>query len=208
MALACYLMSSPHSNMIGIYDLPVEYIAYDTGLAEIAIRDALALLERALFAFYDAQATTIYIPSFAEIQIAPELNLKDKRLPAIQREFTRSPHTHFRKLFFERYGEKYHLSPIEGASKPLGSPSEGGSKGHPSPIEGAPEALLSTAKGLLPVDNQGASKGHRRGFVPDPVSVETDKRGLGGEGEEKPHRRGCGPKAFFEDWPARMANKT
>lgn len=33
MVVALYMMTSPHSNMLGLYYLPVLYIAHETGLA-------------------------------------------------------------------------------------------------------------------------------------------------------------------------------
>jgi hypothetical protein len=117
MALACYLMSSPHSNMIGLYNLPVEYIHYDTGLGEQEIRDSLELFEQEQFAFYEDEI--IFVPSFAQLQIGPKLNVNDNRFCAIMNEWEKCSNARFKQMFFERYGESYHLSPSEGAPKGL-----------------------------------------------------------------------------------------
>src|SRR5262245_49425485 len=162
MALACYLMSSPHSNMIGIYDLPIDYVCVDTRLSEEAIREAFDLFAEEQFAFYDEEATTIYIPTFAATQVASSLSPKDKRILAIQGELRKTRHAEFRSMFLARYRDAYHLSPIEGASK-----------GHQRDSRGE----LLTPDGNESVDNQGASKGHRRGNALVPVNE--DKRGPG-----------------------------
>jgi hypothetical protein len=128
MALACYLMSSPHSNMIGVYNLPIEYIHYDTGLEEKEIRETLALFEQERFAFYDDEV--IYIPSFARLQIGPQLSANDNRVRAIKKELGKCSSVRFRSMFFEAYADRYHLSYSEGAFK-----------GHRRSFEGASEGL-------------------------------------------------------------------
>jgi len=177
-ALACYLMSSPHSNMIGIYNLPIEYVRYDTGLGEQEIRQAFDLFHQAEFAFYDEAATTVYIPSFAATQVGSSLSPKDKRVFAIQGELQKARHAQFRSMFLARYGTAYHLSPIEGGLKRHGGRS-------------------STDEDPESVDNQGAAMGHRRALVPVPDPVSEDKRGPGREddGKRRPpvSRRGGEP---------------
>jgi len=202
MATACYLMANPHSNMIGIYDLPIEYICIDTALSAEVVREVLKLLEEEKFAFYDHQATTIYIPTYAAIQVAPALSPKDKRLPAIQREVDKTTHLEFKNCFLALYGKVFHLSPIEGAS----GDAEGSSEGHGRGIGGA----SGSSEELSPVHNQAPSKGHLRGLVPVPVQVpvyalqEEVKRGLGREGERKPVSRA---QQFFESWPEHVINQ-
>jgi len=199
-AMIAYLMSSPHSNMIGIYRLPLEYVKYDTGFSEKAIREAFVILEKSEFAFYDDVAQVVYIPSYAAVQVAPSLSPKDKRISAIQREVDRTHHPEFKKRFLAVYGKLFHLSPIEGASNDSGGPSEGHERG----FEGASDP----PKKLESVDNQGASKGHRRGLVPDPDLVpvpEGVKRGPGREEENRPLSK---IRQFFESWPDYMMTQS
>jgi len=173
LALACYLMSSPHSNMIGLYRLPIEYVHFDTGFSEDSIREVFRLFREEEFAFYDEAAKTVYIPSFAATQVARSLNPRDNRIPAIQREVDKTVHVGFKKQFLARYGQIYHLSPFEAPPDGSGAPSKG---------------VRSPSERLKSVDNQGAPKGLRRDLVPVPDPVpEEDKRGLGRE-EDKQRR--------------------
>jgi hypothetical protein len=190
-SMIAYLMSSPHSNMIGVYRLPLEYVKYDTGFSESSIREALDLLKKSDFCLYDEIAQTIYIPEYASIQVAPALSPKDNRHSAVQREVNQIRHVEFKRLFMARYGKAFHLSRSDGedwgegsegpwggskgASKPLGRgfddkktdkpvDNQGASKGLRSPCEGASESLGRGSEGKkarTPVDNQGASKGLR-----------------------------------------------
>jgi hypothetical protein len=199
-AMVCYLMSSPHSNMIGIYRLPMDYIIYDTGLSEPEIRETLSLLERAEFAFYDEKAKTIYVPSFAAVQIAPSLKPTDNRIRAIQHEVDKTLHFEFKKRFLERYGELYHLSPFE-------APSEGLGRGSKAPLP-ASERTETSEHGTKTVDNQGAPKGLRSPFdtVPDLVP-EGVKRGLGREEDRRGSGEASKARQWIEQWPAQMAKK-
>ena len=40
-AVALYLLSSPHSNMIGLYYLPILYIAHESGVSEPRVKGVL-----------------------------------------------------------------------------------------------------------------------------------------------------------------------
>jgi hypothetical protein len=209
-AMIAYLMSSPHSNMIGIYHLPIEYIHYDTGFSEELIREAFEVLRKSEFAFYDEPAKTIYIPSYAATQVAPALNPKDNRVHAMQRQLDQTIHVEFKKQFLDRYGKLFHLSPSDGALKGLRRGSGGASEGS----EGASEPLIDSPSVDKPVDKQGASKGLRRGLGPDPDPVlERVKRGLGREEEGEGLRRGfegapSKARQFFASWPDHMMSQS
>ena len=210
MVLCCYLMSSPHSNMIGIYRLPIEYVKVDTGLAEEIIRDALATLRAAQWAFYDEGAKTVWIPTFAAVQVAKELKPKDKRILSIQREVEKATHEEFKKLFLERYAEAYHLSPFEAPPEGDGGGIEGASKGQGRAIEGpsfVSEHTQRGATGSKTVDNRGSSKGHRRDIVPD-LDTGLDRGVKRGPGREEERRPPVGKTAeWIENWPRQMAGK-
>jgi hypothetical protein len=201
-AMVAYLMSSPHSNMIGIYRLPLEYIHYDTGFSEASIREAFEILRKSEFAYYDESTKTVYIPSYAATQVAPALSPKDNRVHAMQRELDQIVHIEFKKQFLDRYGKIFHLSPLKAPSEGSG----GASKGSEGPLKALDDGV-SVEK---VVDKQGASKGLRRGLVPVPDtaialcfdSEEGVKRGLGREEGTKPPSK---TRQFFESWPEHMS---
>ena len=204
-ALVAYLMSSPHSNMIGIYRLPMEYVKYDTGFSEAAVREAFAILEKSDFAFYDDLAQIVYIPSYAAIQVAPSLSPKDNRHPAVRREVDQVRHLEFKKRFLARYGKVFNLSRSEGPS------------GGPEGASGASEGTSEPGKASKPVDKSGAMKGLGRDNVPVPVPVsapdldpeERVKRGLGREEEGEGLRRSLSKaQQFFDSWPEQMMTQS
>ena len=125
--VAMYLMSSPHSNMIGMYYLPMMYVAHETGLG---IEGALKGLGRALeagFCSYDDASEVVWVHEMARYQIAAELSANDNRVKGIQREIDSVPENPFVSAFYDKYSAAFNLkkqaektSPLEAPSKPLG----------------------------------------------------------------------------------------
>lgn len=109
--MALYLTSSPHANYIGVYHLPIDYIASDTGMSEAAVREALSCVEKAGFASYDPESETVYIYNAAREQIGESLKPNDKRVPFVQKEFDALPLDcpHIER-FYTQYADAYHLS--------------------------------------------------------------------------------------------------
>ncbi len=107
LAIAAYLMTSPHSNMIGLYYLPIAYVVYDTGMAQETIRAAFQILEKAEFAYYDQGI--VFIPCMAEHQCGETLHPRDNIIQAIVRELEKVTHEAFRLKFIERYRDAFHL---------------------------------------------------------------------------------------------------
>lgn len=62
--LALYLLTSPHTNAIGCFRLPIAYICHDTELAGEAMEAALAELLAARFAIPCERLPWIYIPNY------------------------------------------------------------------------------------------------------------------------------------------------
>lgn len=130
--VALYLMTSPHANMIGFYYLPMMYLAHETGLG---MKGACKALQRAIeagFCEYDGASEVVWVREMASHQIGEQLNAKDKRCLGVQRAYDALPENPFLQAFFDRYADQFHLtrgrgngcetgSPLEGASKPLGS---------------------------------------------------------------------------------------
>jgi len=86
--LALYLLSSPHANMLGLYKLPLAYMAGDIGLTNEAVRAALNELENAHLASYDDETEYMFVRYFIETQVLAEeerLHPKDNRAVHAQR---------------------------------------------------------------------------------------------------------------------------
>jgi hypothetical protein len=159
--LACYLMTSPHTNMIGIFHLAIPIMVHETGLTTEQVEGALAVLAEEDFALYDDEEELVYLPAGARTQIGESMSRRDKRHAQVWRQVDALGDHRFAGRFRDRYG-----SPFEAPSKPLLSPSEGATNGASGGEEAPP-------KGRVP--------------VPVPVPV-PDPASEGVQGEPLPDR--------------------
>lgn len=113
--LALYLMSSPHSNMIGLYFLPKLYISYETGLSEEGASKGLQDLLSVGFCDYDDQAEVVWVYEMARFQIGEFLTATDNRVKSVKKEFDNTPKCKFLIDFAQKYGEAFHLGKIKKA---------------------------------------------------------------------------------------------
>lgn len=121
--VALYLMTSPHANMIGVFHLPVMYLAHETGLTIPAATAALQRLADKDFCTYEAESEWIFVHRFAANQIGEELKEGDKRIKGVLNEIAKVPDGICLAAFTKRYSTPFHLgiSPSEAPSKPLRS---------------------------------------------------------------------------------------
>lgn len=126
--IALYLLTSPHSNMIGLYYLPKLFIAHETGLSIEGASKALASLSKAQFCTYDEESETVFIHEMARYQIGADLVATDKRVKGVENELKKFHNNPLLNAFLKRYAEPYHLdfddeepSPLEAPSKALRS---------------------------------------------------------------------------------------
>lgn len=109
--VALYLLSSPHSSYTSLYQLPVSYIAADTGLDLSRVRAALEAIGDTGFARYDENSEYVWVMDGAKWQIGESLKSGDKRVPFIQREFESLPEDcPFKGEFLAKYGRAFHIS--------------------------------------------------------------------------------------------------
>lgn len=108
--VALYLVSSPHSNMLGLYYQPVLYLAEETGLtiegASKGLQDCIACG----FCSYDEETKTVWVHEMAAWQIAESLSSGDKRCKGIQKDYDALPDNPFLGEWFDRYGEAFKLA--------------------------------------------------------------------------------------------------
>ena len=119
--IAHYVFSSPHSNMIGLYYLPLPYIAYETGIPEDGILSALKCLEDIQFCFYDQESEFVWVPSMAKYQIGKELKPNDKQVKGINNICKTLPKNPFLDEFYHTYKDAFHLE----KPRPLEAPCDG-----------------------------------------------------------------------------------
>lgn len=131
--MALYLMSSPHSNMLGLYSQPMMYAAYETGLGLEGASDALRHCIEVGFCAYDEDSEMVWVFEMAKYQIAEELLPKDNRCKGIQKDYDALPECPFLGPFFDRYAEAFHMThrrgSDEGATEAPSKPGTGAGAG-------------------------------------------------------------------------------
>ena len=122
--LALYLLTSPHSNMIGLYWCPVSYMAHETGLSIEGATKGLASLYELSFCAYDDASEIVFIYEMAKYQIGDHLNEKDKQAKGVQNAYEELPKNPFLPMFFDSYSLAFKMTNrrgYEGAYMPLAS---------------------------------------------------------------------------------------
>jgi len=174
--LALYLVSSPLSNMIGLYYLPLPTIVHETGISQQGVAKGLQRLSELQFAHYDQKAEHIWVPEMARYQLAPALQEGDNKVKGVERELQNYIKSPFAPAFIARYSEPYHLD-AESLLKEIG-------RGLEAPLEPPSEGLL---KGPCPVsvnDQVSADSGKRDKIPPKREEVAAYAKEIGlGEGE-------------------------
>src|SRR5690606_39990883 len=85
--VALYLMTSPMSNMLGLFSQPVLYMAEETGLGLEGASKGLQACIEAGFCRYDERTKMVWVVEMAAYQIAPKLKASDNRCAGIQRVY-------------------------------------------------------------------------------------------------------------------------
>lgn len=122
--VALYLLTSPHSNMIGMYWLPIAYIANEVGLTLQGAEKALQSLIEVDFCAYDQHTEVVWVKEMAKFQIAERLSAKDKQAKGVQNAYDDVPANPFLADFFQAHADAFcmtHARVYEGPSKLLGS---------------------------------------------------------------------------------------
>ncbi|NSX05064.1 DNA-binding protein [Cupriavidus gilardii] len=126
--VALYLMTCPHANMLGLYYVPLMYIAHETGLGMEGASKGLAWAIEAGFCEYDEDSEVVWVVEMAHYQIGERLSPSDKRCAGVQNEYNALPENPYLARFFEKYEADFNLtrkrengSPLEAPSKPLAS---------------------------------------------------------------------------------------
>lgn len=127
--VAFYLMTSPHANMLGLYYLPVLYLAHETGLSIEGASKGLRRAAEAGFCSYDDDSEMVWVHEMAAYQIGTSLSANDKRCAGVRNEYASLPENPFLSSFYDKYQHHFHLTTrrsngvkitrdMEGASKP------------------------------------------------------------------------------------------
>ena len=159
--IALYLLTSPHANMLGLYYLPLPYIAHETGSTLQGASKALQSLSEVSFCTYDEEPEMVFVHEMAKYQIGEDLKPNDKRVIGIERELAKLPKTKLIQLFIDRYSVPFHIDTDAHDFKGLAR----GFQGPPKPGAGA---------------GAGSGAGAGAGFLPGDIaddSGQTEKDG-------------------------------
>ncbi|HDY4931395.1 TPA: DNA-binding protein [Yersinia enterocolitica] len=130
--VSLYLLTSPHANMIGLYYMPLMYMAHETGLGLEGASKGLASAIKCGFCLYDNDSEMVWVPEMAAHQIGTSLKPTDKRCPGVQNTYDAQPDNPFLPMFYDKYASDFNLTSrrdfttesvrgLEGASKGLAS---------------------------------------------------------------------------------------
>ena len=142
--VACYLVSSPHDNLLGLYYLPLTYIANDTGLSPEQVHTGMKRAMDAGFCAYDTASEMVWVYNMARFQVAEQLKDKDKRIFGVRAVYASLPHNPFLGPFFDRYAQAFQMdvrrdgTTLEAPPEPLASPLQDPVKPSPAPAAAPP----------------------------------------------------------------------
>ncbi|HFG4486373.1 hypothetical protein [Acinetobacter baumannii] len=105
--VAMYLMTSPHANMLGLYYMPLLYVAHETGLGMEGAIKGLKWACKAGFCSYDEVSEMVWVHEMARFQVAESLKATDNRCKGIQKDYDSLPSNPFLASFFDKYAEAF-----------------------------------------------------------------------------------------------------
>ncbi len=115
--VALYLVSSPHSNALGLYYLPLPLLAHETGLGPEGASKGLRSCIEAGFCDFDEAAEVVWVFEMARFQVGTHLKESDKRCAWLRSEYAALPANRFLGGFFDRYQEDFHLGEPRGGPR-------------------------------------------------------------------------------------------
>lgn len=107
--ISVYLLTCPHSSMIGIYYLPITLITHETGIPLEAACKALRSLCEVGFCTYDEEMEYVWVHEMASYQVGGQLKQCDNRVKCINDLYQNLPNLLFLPSFFEKYKDKFWL---------------------------------------------------------------------------------------------------
>ncbi|EMB4325614.1 DNA-binding protein [Pluralibacter gergoviae] len=120
-----YLMTSPHANMLGLYYLPILYLAHETGLGLEGATKGLNSAIEAGFCSYDEVTEMVWVHEMAAYQVGRALKPGDNRCAGVRNEYASLSENAFLSLFYDRYKDDFHLN----VRRETSEESKGASKG-------------------------------------------------------------------------------
>ena len=107
LVVSMYLMTSPHANMLGLYYMPLLYVAHETGLGMEGASKGLQWACEAGFCSYDHASEMVWVHEMARFQIADKLKSTDKRSVGVQNEYNSLPSNPYLASFYDKYSQAF-----------------------------------------------------------------------------------------------------
>ncbi len=108
--IALYLLTNSHANMLGIYYLPITFIAFEIGLSLEGATQGLNSLIEMGFCSYDDFSQYLWVHHMAFDQISTQLKPNDNRVKAINQIYAALPDLPFLQAFHEQYADAFLLT--------------------------------------------------------------------------------------------------
>ncbi|MGO7501498.1 hypothetical protein [Rhizobium ruizarguesonis] len=108
-AVHYHLTTSRHSNMIGLYMLPLVFLAHEIGSPVEGARKGLRSVIEAGICTYDEELEIVWVHDMAKSQVAPRLSPKDNRVVAVAKLLSGFPICPITLAFYAHYRELFHL---------------------------------------------------------------------------------------------------
>jgi len=108
-AVHYHLTTSGHANMLGLYYVPVAYIAHEMGVSPEGASKGLLSLVQAGICDYDFDRDLVWVREMAADQVAPQLSPKDKRVKGIAEQLAMLPICPTTLGFYRKYRLPFHL---------------------------------------------------------------------------------------------------
>lgn len=118
--VAMYLMTCPTSEMTGVFQCPLMYIAHETGLGNEGAYKGLQRLFELDFCTFDEDSETFFVHEMAKWQIGEELKVNDNQVKWVKKAYL-SMSGEIKAKFYDRYKTAFHLgeeSPLQAPTKP------------------------------------------------------------------------------------------
>lgn len=106
--VAFYLMTCRHTNMLGIYYLPLILASHEIGIALEGVKRGIQALIKLSFCSYDEENEYVWIHETAVSQLGV-LKKNDNRVKHANRVFKNLPQLPFLSKFYEKYCNFLHL---------------------------------------------------------------------------------------------------
>lgn len=114
--VSMYLMTCPHANMLGLYYMPLLYVAHETGLGMDGASKGLQWACDAGFCSYDDSTEMVWVHEMARFQIAEKLKDTDKRSVGVQNEYNSLPSSPYLEGFYDKYNQAFCMTVKRGFS--------------------------------------------------------------------------------------------